>query len=66
MPPRNSLLISWQTNRSLSVKGMSLKLVADECISVSIVTSLRNEGYDVWHVLEEAAGSSDDDILRTA
>jgi predicted nuclease of predicted toxin-antitoxin system len=33
---------------------------------VNIVASLRNEGYDVWHVLEDSAGSSDDDILRSA
>lgn len=66
MPPRNSPLIFWQTNRSLSDKRPPLKLVADECISVGIVASLREEGYDVRHVLEEAAGSSDDDVLSTA
>ena len=66
MLPRNSPQISWQTNRSLSVKELSLKLVADECISVSIVASLRKEGCDVWHVLEGSAGSSDDDVLSNA
>ena len=66
MPPRNSLLIFRQTNRSLSDKRPPLKLLADECISVGIVASLREEGCDVRHVLEDAAGSSDDDVLSTA
>ena len=66
MLPRNSPPIFWLTNRSHSGNEMSLKLAADECISVSIVSSLRKEGYDVWHVLENSAGSSDDDVLKTA
>lgn len=43
-----------------------MKLLADECCDVGLVSSLRDDGHDVTHVLEKIAGATDDEVLLAA
>lgn len=43
-----------------------MKFLADECCDAALVASLRNEGHDVFYVMETHRGRPDDVILRQA
>lgn len=43
-----------------------MKIVADESVDFRIVTALREEGYDVWAVVEEGPGITDNKVLGIA
>jgi predicted nuclease of predicted toxin-antitoxin system len=43
-----------------------LGFLADECCDTGLVASLREHGHDVFYVLEENAGATDDEILWRA
>ena len=43
-----------------------LKFLADECCDASLVTALRADGRDVLYILENKAGTSDDEVLQVA
>ena len=43
-----------------------LRLLLDENIGKRVVTALRESGYDVASVLEDAPGSTDTDVLKRA
>lgn len=42
------------------------RFLVDECCPASVVGALRDVGFDVRYVAEEAPGLSDDDVLRSA
>jgi predicted nuclease of predicted toxin-antitoxin system len=43
-----------------------MKIVADEGVDKSIVSHLRKLGYEVYYILEEKSGISDDSVLEIA
>ena len=43
-----------------------MKILADECCDVGLVTSLRKGGHDVLYVIEKMPGVTDDEILVAA
>ena len=43
-----------------------MKFVADENVDLPIITRLRNDGHDVYAVIEMSAGVSDDEVLKQA
>jgi len=43
-----------------------LRFLADECCDTGLVASLREDGHDVFYVLESKAGVSDDAVLLEA
>lgn len=43
-----------------------MKLLADECCDVLVVTGLRNDGHDVVYIKETAPGSDDESVLNLA
>jgi predicted nuclease of predicted toxin-antitoxin system len=43
-----------------------MNLVADESVDAPIVRYLREDGYQVWYILEIAPGMADEDILSLA
>ena len=43
-----------------------MRFLADECCDTGLVASLREDGHDVFYVLESKAGVSDDAVLLEA
>ena len=43
-----------------------MKFLADECCDAGLVASLRDFGHDIKYVIEQKAGSSDDEVLTIA
>jgi predicted nuclease of predicted toxin-antitoxin system len=43
-----------------------VKLAADECCDALLVNGLRQDGHDVWYVMESARGMDDQSILGRA
>ena len=43
-----------------------LKFLADECCDAGMVAALRAAGHDIHYILENKAGTSDDDVLQDA
>jgi predicted nuclease of predicted toxin-antitoxin system len=43
-----------------------MKFVADENVDLPIIARLRNEGHDVYAVIEMLAGISDEEVLKQA
>ena len=43
-----------------------MNILADECCDAPLIQPLREEGYDVFYVLESLPGANDDDILNRA
>jgi len=43
-----------------------MKFVADENVDLPIIARLRNDGHDVYAVIEMSAGISDDEVLEQA
>ena len=42
------------------------RFLIDECISPVVASWLREEGYDVFSVFEEARGAADEELIRRA
>ena len=42
-----------------------LKFLADECCDAGMVAALRAAGHDIHYILENKAGTSDDDVYKT-
>ncbi len=43
-----------------------MKFVVDENVDLPIITRLRNDGHEVYAVIEVSAGISDDEVLKQA
>lgn len=43
-----------------------MNFLADECCDAGLVRKLRNEGYDVFYVMEHGRGTTDTEILEKA
>ena len=43
-----------------------MKILADECCDAPLIQALREDGHDVFYVLESLRGATDDDILNRA
>ena len=43
-----------------------MKFLADECCDTGLVASLREDGHDVFYILEKKPGVPDDELLLDA
>ncbi len=43
-----------------------MNFAADECCDAVVVAGLRDDGHNVWYVVESARGADDETILRLA